>query len=186
MHRSHLIVAALAACLGVLSVAAAEEATDDRSNQRLFFDNLKKLCGTQLEGATEFPQDPKHDFAGKKLIMSVQACSDTEIRIPFRVGDDTSRTWIISLTEKGLLLKHDHRHADGTPDKVTMYGGWAAPGGSPTEQRFAADDETEKLIPEASTNVWTLTIGEHGNEFTYALERNGEMRYKARLRRAAD
>jgi hypothetical protein len=186
MHRSHLIVAALAALIGVLPVAGAEEAADDRSNQRQFFANLTKLCGTQLEGVTEFPQDPKHDFAGKKLVMSVQTCSESEIRIPFRVGDDTSRTWIISLSDKGLLLKHDHRHADGTPDKVTMYGGWAAPGGSATQQRFEADDETAKLIPDASTNVWTLTIGDAGNEFTYALERHGQPRYKATLTRAAE
>jgi hypothetical protein len=25
--------------------------------------------------------------------------------------------------EEGLQLKHDHRHEDGTPDEVTMYGG---------------------------------------------------------------
>ena len=185
MHRFHVIAAALSASLGLLAVAAAREEADDRSSQRLFFANLKKLCGTHLEGMTEFPQDPKHDFAGKKLVMSVQTCSDTEIRIPFRVGDDTSRTWIISLAENGLLLKHDHRHADGTPDKVTMYGGWAAPGGSATQQRFAADDQTAKLIPEASTNAWTLTIGAGGNEFTYALERNGQLRYKAALKRVA-
>ena len=186
MHRSHLLVAALAAFLGVHAVTGAEEAADDRGNQRLFFTNLRKLCGTQLEGVTEFPQDPKHDFAGKKLVMSVQTCSDTEIRIPFRVGDDTSRTWIISLSDQGLLLKHDHRHADGTPDKVTMYGGWSAPGGTAMQQRFAADDETAKLIPDAATNVWTLTIGQGGNDFTYALERHGQPRYKATLKRAAD
>ena len=187
MHRYHLIVAALVAFLGVPAIAGAQEtATADRSTQRLFFENLRKLCGTQLEGVTEFPQDPKHDFAGKKLVMSVQTCSESEIRIPFRVGEDTSRTWIISLSEKGLLLKHDHRHADGTPDKVTMYGGWAAPGGTAMQQRFAADEETAKLIPEASTNVWTLTIGEGGNEFTYALERHAQPRYKATLKRAAD
>lgn len=186
MRRSHLIVAALVALTGVLAVGRAEEASDDRSNQRLFFANLRKLCGAQLDGATEFPQDPKHDFAGKKLVMSVQTCSESEIRIPFRVGEDTSRTWIISLNEKGLLLKHDHRHADGTPDKVTMYGGWAAPGGTARQQRFAADEETAKLIPEASTNVWTLAIGEGGNGFTYALERHRQLRYKATLKRAAD
>ena len=46
------------------------------------------------------------------------------------VGEDRSRTWILTLSEKGLLFKHDHRHPDGTPDKITMYGGWAAEGGT--------------------------------------------------------
>ena len=165
--------------------ARAEPDAAATSAQRLFFENVKKLCGETFEGVTEFPDDPKHDFAGKKLVISVETCTEGEIRIPFHVGDDTSRTWVLTLTDKGLLLKHDHRHADGTPDKVTMYGGWATSEGTATRQRFAADEETAKLIPEAATNVWTLTILEDQQQFRYALERNGAPRYSALLKRTA-
>ena len=40
------------------------------------------------------------------------------------VGEDRSRTWIVSVLSDGRLrLKHDHRHEDGEPDAITMYGG---------------------------------------------------------------
>ena len=153
----------------------------------LFFQNLRTLCGARLEGATEFPDDPKHPLAGKKLTISVERCSEREIRIPLQAGEDKSRTWILTLSEKGLLLKHDHRHADGTPDEVTMYGGWATEGGA-RRQRFAADEETAKLIPDAATNVWTIEIDTARQRLTYELERHAQPRYKAvfHLKPAAD
>ena len=144
----------------------------------LFFQNLKTLCGSRFEGATEFPDDPKHPLAGKKLTINFERCSDGEIRIPLQAGEDRSRTWILTLSAKGLLLKHDHRHADGTPDEVTMYGGWAIEGDA-TRQRFAADEETAKLIPDAATNVWTIEVDTARQQLTYALERHSQPRYKA-------
>ena len=162
----------------VSASAKADEGVDARQTQKLFFENLKKLCGQRFEGATEFPQDPKHDFAGKKLVMHIETCTDNEVRIPFRVGEDKSRTWVLTLSDEGLLLKHDHRHADSTPDEVTMYGGWATEGDA-TRQRFAADAETAKLIPEAATNVWTIEFDAAAGRFIYALERNAAPRYKA-------
>jgi hypothetical protein len=155
-------------------------ATSPRSvTQKAFFENLKKLCGRQFEGQTEFPQSADHPLAGKRLVVALDYCGKGEIRMPFRVGEDRSRTWILTLTKKGLLFKHDHRHADGTPDKITMYGGWAAPGGTRYLQRFPADPETAKLIPEAATNVWTLQIDPKKRQLVYSLERNNEPRYKA-------
>jgi hypothetical protein len=62
-----------------------------------------------------------------------------------------------------------------------MYGGWAAPNGNEYMQRFPADPETAKLIPEAATNVWTLQIIPDKQQFIYYLERNNESRYKARF-----
>ena len=156
-------------------------ASPETETHRVFFQNLTKLCGQRFEGKTEFPPDPKHPLAGKKLLMIVESCSEKEIRIPFNVGEDKSRTWILTLTDKGLLFKHDHRHPDGTPDRITMYGGWAAPKGTSYMQRFPADPETTKLIPEAATNVWTLQIIPDRQIFSYYLERNNEPRYEARF-----
>lgn len=158
---------------------ASSEGTDARA---AFFSNVKALCGRTFEGATQFPDDPNHDFAGKRLVATVASCSDTEIRIPFHVGEDTSRTWILTLGENGLLIKHDHRHADGTPDEITMYGGWATSAGTAHRQYFEADDETKKLIPEAATNVWMIEIDLAKQELVYYLERHAEPRYRAVLR----
>ncbi|HEX5702179.1 MAG TPA: hypothetical protein VFX97_03070 [Pyrinomonadaceae bacterium] len=159
--------------------AQADKAKDEAGTRKAFIENLKKLCGHRFAGETQFPPDPNHPLAGKKLFMSLDSCSDRELRIPFVVGEDRSRTWILTLSEKGLLFKHDHRHPDGTPDKITMYGGWAAAGGTAHLQRFPADADTAKLIPEATTNVWTLEILPEKQQFTYYLERNGQPRYRA-------
>ena len=176
MNRAPLIILALTA---LVSGAGEAAAPDETGAAALFFQNVGKLCGQRFEGATEFPKDePGHPLAGKKLTISVEQCRDDEIRIPLQAGEDKSRTWILTLRDGRLLLKHDHRHADGTPDKVTMYGGWAADGDA-HRQRFPADSDTAKLIPEAATNIWTLEIDSAKEQFTYALERNGQPRYKA-------
>ena len=179
MFRASLLIPALAALALGSELAAAPSPSVDAGAAALFFQNVRKLCGQRFEGATEFPKDdPGHPLAGKKLTISIEQCSDNEIRIPLQAGEDRSRNWILTLREGRLLLKHDHRHADGTPDKVTMYGGWAA-GGDANQQRFPADSETAKLIPEAATNVWMLEIDHAKEQFVYSLERNGQPRYKA-------
>ena len=167
--------------VGVLIVFSAtlQFARAETGTHKAFFANLKKLCGQQFEGETKFPQDPEHPLVGKRLLMSVVTCTENELRIPFQVGEDKSRTWILTLTDKGLLFKHDHRHEDGTPDKITMYGGWATSDGTAHAQRFPADAETAKLIPEAVTNVWKLEINPKTRQFTYSLERHGKPRYEA-------
>src|SRR5688572_20569128 len=79
------------------------KAKDEADTQKAFFENLKKMCGRRFAGETQFPPDPNHPLAGKKLFMSLDSCSDRELRIPFVVGEDRSRTWILTLSEKGLL-----------------------------------------------------------------------------------
>ena len=111
--------------------------------------------------------------------MHVQACSDTTIRIPFHVGEDKSRTWVIRKMEKGLQLKHDHRHEDGTPDEITMYGGIALSSDNASEMRFPADAHTAQLIPAASTNEWTLLLSPDGKTFSYILKRDNQLRFRA-------
>ena len=104
--------------------------------------------------------------------MHVRECSDAEIRIPFHVGDDRSRTWVITRTPDGLRLKHDHRLADGSEDEVTQYGGDTRDTGTVEWQEFAADSHTAQLIPAAVTNVWTVEVVP-GQLFAYALRREG-------------
>ena len=151
-----------------------------------FFDSLQQLCGARFEGAMTFPADGLDDFAGKLLVAEIGPCSPVEIRIPFAVGEDTSRTWIISHTSTGLQLQHDHRHADGKEDAISMYGGMSGPEGSADTQSFSADAHTIELIPEAATNIWTISLGDNGNTLTYSLQRHGNPRFEAQLRRAGN
>ena len=181
----HARFAVAALFLHASGANSAVDANAASNSAREFFANLQKLCGQKFVGETEFPKDEDHPLAGKKLVISIAQCSENEVRIPLAAGEDKSRTWILTFKDNRLLLKHDHRHEDGTPDKVTMYGGWAGEG-TATRQRFAADADTAKLIPEAATNVWTIEFNSASGLFTYALERHGQPRYKAVFRRSAE
>ena len=115
-------------------------------------------------------------FANKTLIMHVRKCSKNEIQIPFHVGEDASRTWLITKTGSGLSLKHDHRHKDGSNDESTMYGGHTLDGGWPQVQSFPADQYSKELfvqsgIPQSVGNTWQMYI--YPEKFTYRLIRQG-------------
>lgn len=155
----------------------------NQSAQDVYFQKLTDLCGSTFQGYSSYPDDPDDAFAGKLLVAHFKSCNANEIQISFAVGNDTSRTWIISRGPKGLLLKHDHRHKDGTPDEITMYGGWATEKGTATSQWFAADQHTIKLIPAAATNVWQIALDLEKNSLTYYLERHQKPRFKATLKK---
>ena len=165
--------------------AAAPSTTDEPllrtrgETQGAFFTRLRERCGQRFAGRAVASSTPDDPMMRARLVMHVAECSTEEVRVPFLVDDDRSRTWIITLHPGALQLKHDHRHADGTPDEITMYGGWAAAGGTGHRQHFPADSQTAALIPAASTNVWTLEIDEHAAQFVYDLQRGGRPRFRA-------
>ena len=103
-----------------------------------FFNQVRALCGKAFEGKVVMDTPKSAGFEGR-LLMHVRTCSDTQIQIPFHVGDNHSRTWIIRKTGSGLSLKHDHRHADGSFDTQTMYGGHTLDAGWAQVQSFPAD-----------------------------------------------
>lgn len=167
MHRALLLIAAttLAAC----ATTAPEEPADE------FMANLNELCGQTHEGRLVTTDPADADFAGKKLVMGPVACNGNEVQIPFAVGDNRSRTWVITRTNVGVRLKHVHRHDDGTEDKVSRYGGDTASAGTETRQEFPAD-EFSKLIFRANKldrsvdNVWAVEAAP-GKHFAYELRR---------------
>jgi hypothetical protein len=147
-----------------------------------FMAHIAEHCGKAYEGriAVNEPQARDDPFAGQTLVMHVRDCSDTELKIPFHVGDDRSRTWVLTRTYDGIRLKHDHRHKDGSEDAVTMYGGETASDGTEGRQEFPADDDSIELFERegltASTiNVWAIEI-EPGERFVYELARPGTER----------
>lgn len=164
-----LLAAALAGC----ATRAADEDPQDR-----FLGRLASLCGKAFEGRIASPPvEADAAFAGKRLVMQVRSCTADEIRIPFYVGEDRSRTWVVTRTAAGLRLKHDHRHADGSEDKLTQYGGDTVGEGTAERQEFPADDFSKALFVreklQASTaNVWAMEI-EPGGGFAYELRRPG-------------
>lgn len=148
--------------------------------QEAFIDALRAHCGKAYAGRiTANDPPPANDpFVGQTLVMHVRECGETEVRVPFHVGEDRSRTWVLTRTPAGLRLKHDHRHTDGSPDAVTMYGGDAAQPGTPGRQEFPVDVESREMftrekLTASLTNVWAMEISR--GAFVYELARPGRL-----------
>ena len=138
-----------------------------------FFNAIKAHCGKAFPGKVSKDNVGK-TFGDEKLVMHVRKCTDSEIQIPFHVGDDASRTWILTKTGAGLMLKHDHRNEDGSYHSSTMYGGHTVDEGFLQVQSFPADAYSKRLFVEsgiaASTdNVWQMMI--YPSRFSYRLIR---------------
>lgn len=152
------------------TVSGAADAPDP------FWTALQALCGKAFEGRVVEGTEPSDEaFRKERLVMHVRTCGPTEVRIPFHAGANRSRTWVISPTATGLRLKHDHRHEDGSEDRVTRYGGDTRASDAALRRDFFADAHTAALIPTAAENVWTLEI-EPGRTFGYALRRERQGR----------
>lgn len=187
-HFVLLLTLALAAASGCATApstppaASASLPVSANTTADAFLANLRPLCGKAFAGriVADTPTPTGNDpFAGKPLVMHVRECNADEIRIPFHVGDDRSRTWVLTRTAAGLRLKHDHRHADGTPDATTMYGGDAARAGSAARQEFPVDAESQALFTRegrtvSNTNTWAMEV-HPGRSFFYELARPGRL-----------
>lgn len=167
MRSCTVLGGALAAAL----LGCATPATRS-SPQDAFWSSLQSLCGKAYAGTVTQGNASDSSFRRASLVMHARDCSPSEIRIPFHVGENRSRTWVITRTESGLRLKHDHRHEDGSADSITQYGGDTRDGGTPSRQEFHADQHTATLIPAARTNVWTVEVVP-GERAAYALRREG-------------
>lgn len=170
-------VVALLAVIGNGCTGRPEQAADEAPARSAdaFWTALSAICGQAFAGRVANAEPPDTAMSRAALVMHVRECSADTIRIPFHVGENRSRTWVITRTAGGLRLKHDHRHEDGTADSVTMYGGDTKDAGAETRQEFFADSLTAALIPAATANVWTLEV-HPGQMFVYALRREGATR----------
>jgi hypothetical protein len=153
--------------IALLAAACARPAPEVPAD--MFLASLAAHCGKAYEGRIVDPQPADTSFAKERLVMHVRGCADDTLRIPFHVGDDHSRTWVLTRTAAGVRLKHDHRHEDGSEDRVTQYGGDSREDGTATLMAFPADSFTAALIPAAATNVWTVEVTP--TMFAYQLRR---------------
>lgn len=172
MRRMTCLAIALSAAWGAGSAMAAP--ADE------FMDNLRPLCGQAFEGRVvrNTPANPDDPFTGKTLVMHVRECAADQIKIPFHVGEDRSRTWVLTRTSDGVRLKHDHRHEDGSEDKVTQYGGDTAAAGTANRQEFPVDEFSKAMftkegLPERTQrNVWAMEV-HPDRTFIYELTSTG-------------
>ncbi|MCP1340166.1 hypothetical protein NJR55_11270 [Idiomarina sp. M1R2S28] len=143
--------------------------------QAEFFAAINKHCGNSYAGEVTVDTPKSEGFEGD-LVMHVRKCGEQRIEIPFHVGDNHSRTWILTQTGSGISLKHDHRKPDGNYDPLTMYGGHTTDKGYATAQSFPVDAYSKELfielgVPQSNTNTWQMYI--HDKTFTYRLVREG-------------
>jgi hypothetical protein len=166
--RLLLLLLVLSGCATLPSAAPQDQ----------FFSRLSALCGRAFEGRIASPPvEADRAFAGQRLVMHVRDCSSDTIRIPFHVGENRSRTWVVTRTAAGLRLKHDHRHEDGSEDRLTQYGGDTVAPGTAARQEFPADAFSRDLFmrensPQSVPNVWAMEA-EPGRLFAYELRRPG-------------
>lgn len=165
---------ALSACQQPAETGPATQNAQDQ-----FFSNLSELCGQRFVGEVVTDDPVDDDFRNSRLLMHVRDCSDDEIRIPFWVGEDRSRTWVITRTDTGLRLKHDHRDPDGTTHTLHWYGGDTASEGTASRQEFPVDQESIDLFNAndravSTTNVWAVEVNP-GDTYVYELARENRL-----------
>lgn len=164
--------------LGALAITAGQNAPAPAAE---FFNALTGLCGKAFEGriVANTPAQANDPFVGQRLVIHVRACEANRALVPFHVGEDRSRTFVITRTGDRLRFKHDHRHKDGTSDVLTMYGGDTLSAGTATRQEFPVDAESKALFTRekrevSNTNTWAMEI-HPGKMLAYELARPGRL-----------
>jgi hypothetical protein len=168
--------AVLAAAVFALTACASAPAPV-ANPQAQFWAALTTLCGTSGQGKL-IVGDPvlDKDFASNPLTMGPVACAADKVEIPFAVGADASRTWIITRTASGLRLKHRHLH-DGKEEALSQYGGDTVGVGAADRQEFPADAFSKDLFLKRNraasvANIWALDVTAH-QRLAYELKRPG-------------
>lgn len=159
--------------LSLIAAAGAASASDTPADASAWWERLQSLCGNAYEGTLIRAPEGDDTFRDARVVMHVRDCSADRVRIPLVVDADRSRTWVLTRTPAGIELKHDHRHADGTPDTMTMYGGTTSNAGSADTQMFPADAQTREVIPGSGLrSAWLIEL-HPGERFIYAANRVG-------------
>ncbi|GHA88469.1 hypothetical protein GCM10009069_09280 [Algimonas arctica] len=152
--------------------SCAPETSDSPTDA--FFDNLTSLCEGTFTGQVISDQAADADWIGQTLVVGPVTCARDVVRMPLAVGEDRSRTWVVSRDSDALEFRHEHTEPDGSPSAVTEYGGFSRDGGTATLQAFPADDLTkvnftENGIAVSNANVWTFEMSD--GMLTYTLAR---------------
>ncbi|MEM1088352.1 MAG: hypothetical protein AAGH90_11530 [Pseudomonadota bacterium] len=170
-------IAALSACqIEVTPTDQVSISEGELSVADVWFESLSSLCGQGAFAGTLVSTDEADaGFRDAELIVGPAVCGEDQIRLPLAVGEDRSRTWVISKLANGYQLKHDHRHKDGTEDALTQYGGMAYGTGRTDWQQFPVDEETRTLfvreqIEVSNLNTWGMQI-QPGALFAYQMWR---------------
>lgn len=163
--------------LYVLTALLALSSPLQASPQDEFFDRLERLCGQAFAGRLTHHARPGDDgWLDRDVVIHVRTCTENEILIPLHVGENRSRTWVIQRRADRLILKHDHRHEDGSEDAVTWYGGHTEDEGRENRQTFPVDAYSQSLflangLEPSIENFWSLEV-HPGKTLVYEMVRS--------------
>lgn len=168
------LAAATAFALFSAACASAPAAAPDLP----FAEGIATACGKAFEGRVVSDDAADDAWRSERIVMYVRDCEPGLVRIPLSVGEDRSRTWVLSATGEGGAweLRHIHRHEDGSLDALTSYGGYSVSDIGAVRQEFPADQSTKDLfdqenIPVSKANVWAVEVRTGSNLFAYELKR---------------
>lgn len=143
-----------------------------------FAEGLTAACGKAFEGRVVSQDAADDKWRESRLVVHVRDCQDGVFRIPLSVGEDRSRTWVLSqVAGTGQWeLRHVHRHEDGSLDALTGYGGISMSNPAAARQEFPADQPTKDLfdregIPVSKANVWAVEVRSGRQLLAYELKR---------------
>lgn len=170
------MIRTVAGVVAALVMTACDQT--EKAEVGAFESALQGLCGKAFEGRV-ISTDPQDDaWRTETLVMHVKDCEAGAYRIPLSVGEDRSRTWVLTRTgpDGAWELRHEHRHEDGEFDALTGYGGFARTAPGAARQEFPTDQATRDLfdaegIPVSKTNVWAVEASPE--RFVYELSREG-------------
>lgn len=162
----------IALCLAACATAPAGPA------DLPFAEGLSAVCGQAFEGRVVSSDPADQEWRENRLVVHVRDCEPGLFRLPLSVGEDRSRTWVLTQTGTNASweLRHVHRHADGSLDALTNYGGVSVSDPAAARQEFAADQATKDLfdaegIPVSKTNVWAMEVRSGQQLMAYELKR---------------
>jgi len=151
----------------------------ENPTEQAFFNNLAQLCGQSFEGQQEYMREGRESWEDMHFVMHATVCENDSIYLPFHIDDDHSRTWMFLVEDGKLRFRHDHRDPDGTPQRSTMYGGYADDNGTAFRQYFPADDYTIDNRLSSPSSVWIVELAEDMSTYSYSLHAGDTKIFKA-------
>ncbi|HKX57097.1 MAG TPA: hypothetical protein VJN01_13390 [Xanthomonadales bacterium] len=146
--------------------------------QRDFMQAFQPFCGKAYAARVVQDNLASPDWQ-QALVVHIRDCEDGVIRMPLHVGEDRSRTWVLTRHEGFIDFQHIHLHEDGSPDAVSPYGGQTRDAGSASQQSFPVDAASQQLfqangLDVSTTNVWSLSFPD-AQTLNYRLSRPGRL-----------
>jgi hypothetical protein len=148
-------------------------------SQRDFLDNLSSVCGKSFRGSETYSAPGRESWADREFVIHVTVCTRDSVYVRFHIDQDRSRTWMFLAEDGRLRFRHDHRHGDGTPEELTMYGGYSDGTGTGYKQYFPADDYTVRLLDDTLGREWRVYLAEDLSTMTYELHYSGKLMFSA-------